>query len=152
MKDAGEFVEWAEVFGNYYGTPWSVIEQARTRGLDLVLDIDVQGASLLMERLPDAVKVFVLPPSSETLAQRLKDRSSDDRTVIERRLGEASREVRSYSFYDYVVVNDDVKKSVERLHAILLAERSKRESMEPTITPILESFGIGSIARGEETE
>lgn len=152
MKDAGEFLEWAEVFGNYYGTPWVEVKRVRTRGLDLVLDIDVQGASSLMKRLPDAVKVFVLPPSSEVLAKRLRKRSSDHRTDIERRLAEASREVRKFNLYDYVVVNEDIEQSVERLHAILIAERSKRECMEPAITPILASFGAGITARGEETE
>ena len=152
LKEAGEFLEWAEVFGNYYGTPWSAVARARASGLDLVLDIDVQGASSLMKRLPDAVRVFILPPSSDVLAQRLKDRSSDDEAVIERRLAEASREVGSYRTYDYVVVNDNIEETVRKLHAILVAERSKRESMEPTIVPILESFGVGLTSKEEEAE
>lgn len=152
MKDAGEFLEWAEVFGNYYGTPWVEVKEPGSRGLDVVLDIDVQGASSLMKRLPDAVRVFVLPPSSEILAKRLRERSSDDRTVIERRLAEASREVGNHGLYDYVVVNENIEQSVERLHSILVAERSKRARMERAITPILQSFGVATTGREEETE
>lgn len=150
MRDRGEFLEWAEVFGHLYGTPWSAVEEARSRGTDLLLDIDVQGAASLRQKLPGASLVFILPPSSEVLAQRLRDRSSDDREVIERRLGEASREVRSYRFYDYVVVNDDIDRSVERLSEIVRAERSKRENMESTVEPILRSFAVHEDATGEK--
>lgn len=152
LRDAGEFLEWAEVFGNYYGTPRSAIAEARAHGCDLLLDIDVQGASSLEKQLSDSVKVFVLPPSSKVLAQRLRDRSLDDQAVIERRLGEASRVVGSYRLYDYVVINEDIDESSAMLHCIFAAERSKRGNMEPAIEPILNSFGIEPEAREGDTE
>ena len=142
MRDKGEFLEWAEVFGHLYGTPTSAVERARARGNDLLLDIDVQGASSLVDKLPQAVRVFILPPSATQLEQRLRQRSSDENTVIERRLSEASREVGEYRFYDYIVINNELEASVERLKAILLAERSKRERMKGAIAPILNDFGI----------
>lgn len=152
MRDRGEFIEWAEVFGHLYGTPWSAVEEARKRGRDLLLDIDVQGASLLIKKLPSAVKIFILPPSSEKLALRLRNRSSDDDEVIERRLGEASREVNEFRSYDYVVVNDEIERSIGQLRAILSAERSKRQRMERAIQPILRGFGINPDAGAEEGE
>ncbi len=152
MRDNGEFLEWAEVFGHLYGTPASAVGQARARGNDLILDIDVQGASSLIEELPNAVKIFILPPSTAKLEKRLTKRSSDEDAVIERRLREASREVREYKSYDYVVINNEVEESVARLRAILLAERSKREQMERAIGPILNDFGIHRDAAAEASE
>ena len=152
MRESGEFLEWAEVFGHLYGTPASAVEQALARGNDLILDIDVQGASSLIEKLPDAVKIFILPPSSAKLERRLRKRSSDEDAVIERRLGEASREVREYKFYDYVVINSEVEASVAQLRAILVAERSKREQMEGAIEPILNDFGVQTDAVAEASE
>lgn len=152
MRNRGEFLEWAEVFGHHYGTPRSAIKEARERGRDLLLDIDVQGASLLIEQLPEAVKIFILPPSKEMLASRLRSRSSDDGAEIQRRLGEASREVREYESYDYVVVNDEIEPAAERLKAIVRAERSRRQRMEREIRPILEGFGIETDAGMEKSE
>ncbi len=137
-----ELLEWANVFGHLYGTPRSAIALAEQRGADILLDIDVQGAASLKEKLPKAVSVFILPPSRNALEQRLRMRSSDEDRVIERRLGEASREVGQYKAYDHVVVNRDVDRSVEALRTILLAERSKRGNMEDQIEPILMGFGI----------
>ena len=152
MRDVGEFLEWAEVFGHLYGTPASAVDHARERGNDVLLDIDVQGASSLEERLPKAVKIFILPPSAAKLEQRLRERSSDDDAVIARRLGEASREVGEYRFYDYIVINDELDASVERLKSILSAERSKRGRMERGVAPILSDFGIvrGAVAEASE--
>lgn len=152
MQERGDFLESAEVFGHLYGTPVSAVEQARQRGNDLILDIDVQGASSLVSKLPTAVKIFVLPPSAAKLEQRLRKRSSDDDAVIERRLGEASREIGEYKFYDYIVINNELETSVGRLKAILSAERSKRERMERGIARILYDFGIGRDALGEANE
>ena len=132
----------SEVFGHLYGTPASAVHCARARDNDLLLDIDVQGASSLVDKLPQAVRIFILPPSATQLEQRLRQRSSDEDMVIERRLSEASREVGEYRFYDYVVINSELEASVERLKAILLAERSKRARMKGEMTPILNDFGI----------
>jgi guanylate kinase len=136
-----EFLEWAEVFGHYYGTHRSVLDRAEAEGYDLILDIDVQGARQLKGRIPAAVSIFILAPSRLELEQRLRSRSQDSEPVIERRLREAAEEIRNYSQYDYVVVNYEVRASVERLAAIVQATRSRRDRMEREIRPILETFG-----------
>jgi guanylate kinase len=150
LKDSGELLEWAEVFGNFYGTARSVLEKARRRGHDLILDIDVQGAGQLREKLPGAVTVFILPPSRQELEARLRNRSSDPDEVIERRLKDASREVRNYKQYDYILVNDKLETSFEKLRGILLAERCRKHRVEELITEILNSFETGNINDGEE--
>jgi guanylate kinase len=139
--ERGEFLEWAEVFGHYYGTHQSELERAEGDGCDLVLDIDVQGARQLKGRIPAAVSIFILAPSRRELEQRLRSRSQDSEPVIERRLREAAEEIRNYYQYDYVVVNREVKTSVEELGAIVQATRSRRDRMETEIRPILETFG-----------
>src|ERR1035438_9322905 len=113
-----EFLEWAEVFGHYYGTHRSELDRAEAQGCDLILDIDVQGARQLKQKIPAAVSIFILAPSREVLEQRLRARSQDSEPVIERRLREAKEEIRKYSQYDYVVVNREVKASVDTLGAI----------------------------------
>jgi guanylate kinase len=138
-----EFLEWAEVFGNYYGTHRSELERAKEEGLDLVLDIDVQGARQLNERIAGGVSIFILPPSRQILEQRLRTRSQDSEQVIERRLREAAEEIRNYSQYDYVLVNREVEKSVDTLVSIVTSARSRRDRMEQEILPILETFENG---------
>jgi guanylate kinase len=141
----GEFLEYAEVFGNYYGTHCSVLERARATGSDLVLDIDVQGARQLKGRIPDAVSIFILAPSREVLEQRLRDRSEDPEPVILKRLREAADEIRNYSAYDYVLVNREVASSVDMLVSIVKAERVRRERIEEEIRPILATFETKSV-------
>lgn len=138
--DRGEFLEYAKVFDNYYGTNREVLEQAQLEGKDLVLDIDVQGARQLKERIPQAVTIFVLPPSRDILEQRLRTRSEDREDVIERRLRDAADEIRNYKQYDYVLVNHRLEESVDMLASVIKAERIKRIRMEEQIRPILISF------------
>jgi guanylate kinase len=139
--EAGEFLEWALVFGqDYYGTHRSELDRAEAAGVDLVLDIDVQGARQLKEKIPAAVSIFILPPSREILEQRLRARSQDSEPVIERRLREAAEEIRNYTLYDYVLVNREVEPSVDTLVSIVKATRSRRDRMEGEIGPILDSF------------
>ncbi len=138
--DKGEFLEYAEVFGNYYGTHISELERAGAEGYDLVLDIDVQGARQLKERIPAGVSIFILAPSRQILEERLRARSQDSEAVILRRLHDAAGEIRNYSLYDYVLVNREVAASVETLVAIVKATRSRRDRMENEIRPILETF------------
>ena len=135
-----EFLEHAQVFDNYYGTHVSELDRAEAEGNDLVLDIDVQGARQLKERIPAAVSIFILPPSREILEKRLRDRGEDSEPVIQRRLHDAEEEIRNYSNYDYVLVNREVDSSVEALVSIVRSVRSRRDRMEKEITPILESF------------
>jgi guanylate kinase len=136
----GEFLEYAQVFGNYYGTHRSVLSQAMAERRDVVLDIDVQGARQLKDSIKDAVSIFILPPSREILEQRLRARSEDSEDVIQRRLREAADEIRSYSQYDYVLVNDDLDRSTDTLAAIVKAERVRRERVEDQVRSILASF------------
>lgn len=143
----GEFLEHACVFGNYYGTHVSVLEQARAAGRDLVLDIDVQGARQLKCKIPNAVSIFILAPSRQMLEARLRARGEDPDEVIERRLRAAAEEIRNYDQYDYVLVNDELDKSDETLAAIVRAERVRRTRVENAIRPILESFDINEPQR-----
>jgi guanylate kinase len=136
----GEFLEFAEVFGNYYGTNRSTFEQAVHEGKDLVLDIDVQGARQLKVAIPEAISIFVLPPSRAVLEQRLRARSQDTEEVIQRRLKGAAEEVRNYKQYDYVLINRELEESAARLTSIVRAERLRKAKMEEEVRPILESF------------
>ncbi|HTR36517.1 MAG TPA: guanylate kinase [Bryobacteraceae bacterium] len=136
----GEFLEYAEVFGNYYGTNRSSFEAAVREGKDLLLDIDVQGARQLKVAIPEAISIFVLPPSREVLEQRLRTRSQDSEEVIRRRLRGAAEEVRNYSQYDYVLINREIDEASARLASIVRAERLRKARMEEEVRPILDSF------------
>jgi guanylate kinase len=135
-----EFLEYAEVFGHYYGTHRSTLEDAARERQDLVLDIDVQGARQLKVAIPEASSIFVLPPSREILEQRLRARSQDSEEVIQRRLQGAAEEVRNFTQYDYVLINRDLEESAARLASIVRAERLRKARMEEEVRPILESF------------
>jgi guanylate kinase len=136
----GEFLEHADVFGNYYGTHGDELDRAAAEGVDLVLDIDVKGARQLKEKIPAAVSIFILAPSREILEARLRARSQDSEQVIERRLADAAEEIRNYTLYDYVLVNREVAASVDVLTSIVKATRSRRDRMENAIRPILKTF------------
>ncbi|MBI4479896.1 MAG: guanylate kinase [Acidobacteria bacterium] len=161
-----ELLEWAEVFGNYYGTSRRFLEEAREANTDLLLDIDIQGARQVKEKLPEAVSIFILPPSRQVLEHRLRSRSQDSEEVIAKRLEDARREIHGYIRYDYVLINEELDRSANCLRDIVLAERWRRngrltgeepaESMETIreiaescrtervhdqVQPILQSFG-----------
>jgi guanylate kinase len=139
----GEFLEHAEVFGNYYGTHRSQLEQAAASGCDLLVDIDVQGAAQLKKQLPDAVTIFVLAPSRAELEKRLQQRGDMRPDVIERRLQEAAEEVKQLvPLYDFVVINDDLDEAVATLVGIVRAERARTVRMRQRIEPLLREFGI----------
>ena len=166
MRD--EFLEWALVFGNYYGTAKKIIAEADRQGHDVLLDIDVQGARQVKERLPDAVSVFVLPPSRAELESRLRKRSMSEHVApqeIQRRLDGARREIENYPNYDYILVNDRVEPSVDKLVAVVQGERARRSGkdlspqenqyletsekclksrMEKQIKSILDSFDVST--------
>ena len=153
-----EFLERANVFGNYYGTAKRFLNKAAEDIKDLLLDIDVQGAQQIKAKLPDAVSVFILPPNRAELERRLRERSQDSEEVIQKRLKAAGREIENYWKYDYILVNDRLEDSVDTLNAILLSERLRRngradaslsaradscrlEQIRERIQPILRSFG-----------
>jgi guanylate kinase len=142
MIGRGEFLEWAQVFGNYYGTHCGILEKARAEGKDLVLDIDVQGARQLIQKIPEAVTVFILAPSRQILERRLRARGEDRDEVIERRLRDAAEEIRRYSDYHYVLINRELAESDAILSSIVRAERVRRTRIEEQIRPILESFQV----------
>jgi len=140
MVAGDQFLEWADVFGNLYGTSTVDTERALAAGTDLVLVIDVQGARQVRRQRPSVASVFVLPPSFDALETRLRGRSKDSEEQIRRRLETARREVVAVPEYDYVVVNDDVDACVERLRAIIVAERAKPDVMSGEVAAILASF------------
>ncbi len=128
MRDGGELLEWAKVFGNYYATPRGAVEAAIGQGRDLLFDIDWQGAQQLKEKLPqDLVRVFILPPTAAALETRLRDRAQDAPDVVARRMAEAASQMSHWPEYDYVIINEDLERSTAQLIAILTAERLKRE-------------------------
>lgn len=126
MVDAGEFLEHANFDGNCYGTSRRFLQEAGKKGHDLLLDIDVQGAEQIKQKLTDAVSIFVLPPDRKTLERRLRKRSEDAEAVIDRRLATAGREIENYNKYDYILINDNLEESIENLQAIVLSERLRR--------------------------
>ncbi|MCU1323779.1 MAG: guanylate kinase [Acidobacteriaceae bacterium] len=134
MIAAGEFLEWAEVFGNYYGTGLAALEHARIAGKDLLLDIDVQGAMQVMKKLPTAVSIFILPPSPKVLEMRLRNRSEAEKmtveAVIEQRLAEAEHELKQIRSYKYALVNDVLDQAVAEMRAIVLCERGERDGVQ----------------------
>ncbi len=128
MRDRGELLEWANVFGNLYGTPKGPVERSLEAGSDVLFDIDWQGAAQLRKSAPDdVVCVFILPPSAEALRHRLRSRATESPEAIEKRLAGAPREIEAWQDYRYVIVNDDFDESLANLRAILRAERLRRE-------------------------
>jgi guanylate kinase len=163
MERNDEFLEHAEVFGNYYGTARRFLRDAEQSEKDLLLDIDVQGAAQIKGKLPEAVTIFILPPNRGELERRLRRRSVDSEEVMLRRLETATREIENYVKYDYILVNDRLEDSIDALKAILLAERARRsgnsrnvgdgdmlaraqscrlQNSREHLRPILNSFGI----------
>ena len=140
MIAAGEFLEHANVFGNYYGTSAAETERVLASGQDLVLVIDVQGARQVRLRGLESVGIFVLPPSYAVLEERLRRRSKDSEEAIRRRLETARQEVAAVGEYDYVVINDEVDAAVRRLRCIIEAERARRARMGPVAAEIIETF------------
>lgn len=130
MRQADALLEWATVFGNFYGTPRAPIEQAIAEGRDVLFDIDWQGTQQLSERMAgDLVRVFVLPPSGPALEERLRRRAQDSDDVVAKRMAQASSEISHWAEYDYVIVNHDLAESSRALKSILAAERLRRDRM-----------------------
>jgi len=140
MVADGAFLEWADVFGNLYGTGAADTNRTLASGRDVVLVIDVQGARQVRRRSADTIGIFVLPPSFEVLERRLRGRSKDPEAAISRRLATAREEIGAVDEYDYVVVNDELDTCVERLKAIVLAERARPRAMAAEVASIVRSF------------
>ncbi len=131
MRKRGEFLEWAEVHGNFYGTAGRGLKELVESGLDALLDIDVQGARQVKPRFPNAILVFILPPSRIALRERLTNRGSDSPDVIERRLRNSINEIKEYKMYDYVIINDILEEAHARLKAIVTARRASVSRIDP---------------------
>ncbi len=131
--ERGEFVEWAEVHGHFYGSPKSVVDEARARNGIAVFDIDVQGGQSIKRKYPDAVLAFVLPPSMDELERRLRDRKTDsDETIRKRMLGARAEIERGIGSYDFIIVNDDLERAYQELRSVVTAERCRRERVDLT--------------------
>jgi len=142
MVGRGEFLEYAQVFGkNWYGTPKKWLGEAQAQGKDLVLEIDVQGALQVKQKLPGAMAIFVLPPSRAELERRIQARGQDPDDEIHRRLDRARQEMLNYSSYDFGVINDDLERAGREVQAIALGSRCRMARNEERIREILKSFG-----------
>jgi guanylate kinase len=141
MASRGEFVEWADVYGHLYGTAHKQLQSAQEAGQDILLDIDVKGHQQVRQRLPEAVSVFILPPSFPELSRRLRDRHSDAPEEIERRLQTARGEIAHWAEYDYLVVNDHLKDATQALRGIVRAARFRRSNQAGRVEKIIETFG-----------
>jgi guanylate kinase len=142
MVTRGDFLEFAQVFGkNWYGTPRKSLDDALARNMDLVLEIDVQGALQVKNKLPRAVAIFVLPPSREDLERRIRERGQDSEDEIKRRLEQARQEILNYNRYDFVIINDDLDRAGKEVQQIALSSRSRVSRQELRIREILKSFG-----------
>jgi guanylate kinase len=148
MVAENAFLEWADVFGNLYGTAAADTQRSLGAGRDLVLVIDVQGARQVRQRCSDTVAVFVLPPSFDVLEQRLRGRSKDTEAQMQRRLLTARAEVEAFTDYDYVVVNDELDACVDRLRAIVLAERARLRSARGMADRIVDTFRLERTEHG----
>ena len=142
MVARGDFLEYAQVFGkNWYGTPRAALDEALAKRKDLVLEIDVQGAKQVKQKLPGSVAIFVIPPSRADLERRIRERGQDSEDEIRRRLDRARDEMLNYSSYDFAVVNDDLERAGREVQAIALGSRCRVHRMEDRIRDILKSFG-----------
>ena len=143
MVSRGEFLEYARVFGRHsYGTPKKWLEESRAKGLDLVLEIDVQGAAQVKEKLPESVAIFILPPSRAELERRLRGRGQDSDEEIARRLARARAEIEAFGkYYDFCVMNQDVEQAGREVEAILTAARCSRPRQRRRVEELLASFG-----------
>lgn len=133
MIDKDAFLEWAHVYDDYYGTSRGTVEEKLKAGLDIILDIDNQGAKNIKEKISDCRLVYILPPSIEILEKRLQKRAADNPSVIEKRIKQANNELSNCTWYDYLIINDDLDKATDELEAVIIADRCSRERALPDI-------------------
>jgi guanylate kinase len=145
----GEFLEFAEVHGNYYGTSKTQVENETSIGRDIILEIDVQGADSIREKISEAVGIFILPPSFQVLRERLIARQTESDEDLKLRLNNAQDEVKEYSKFDYVIVNDEVTKATLDLQSVIYAERCKRDRKFTAVEKILDTFDFKTNSIGD---
>ncbi len=141
LARAGDLLEWARVYGNYYGTSRRMVDEILETGDDVLLDVDVQGARTIRARRPEAITVFILPPSYQVLRDRLECRKEDKKYVIKQRLKIACREIDSYRDYDFLIINDDLGRSMEELKAIIIGSRCRLAARAGVAESIVATFG-----------
>ncbi|MEK6700205.1 MAG: guanylate kinase [Nitrospirota bacterium] len=132
MIGAGDFAEWAEVHSNLYGTSRRVLDDMTSRGIDVILDIDTQGAKQIKGKFPSALFIFIMPPSLDILEERLRNRKSDDEAEIGKRMLRARDEIRDYALYDYIIANRDFDRALSELKAIIIADRCRTKNIDPS--------------------
>jgi len=140
MQAQQAFLEHAQVFDNFYGTAQQTVEENLNRGLDVILEIDWQGAEQIKKLLPDSLSIFILPPSTEVLLQRLRNRGQDDEQIIARRMRDAVTEIRHHDEFDYLVVNDDFALALTESKSIIIANRLTRQRQQHNLRPLLASL------------
>lgn len=140
MLEQQAFLEHAQVFDNFYGTARQTVEENLSRGLDVILEIDWQGAQQIKKLLPDSLSIFILPPSTDILQQRLRNRGQDDEQIIARRMRDAVTEISHYDEFDYLVVNDVFEQALAALKSILIANRLTRQRQQQHLAPLLKAL------------
>ena len=133
MIDNNAFVEWALVYDDYYGTSYGSLEEKLDAGLDMILDIDMQGAKNIKKKIDDCRLIFILPPSKEILEKRLRSRATDSAYVIKKRIGQVTNELINCKWYDYLIINDDLEKATKELESIILADRCSNKRILPEV-------------------
>ena len=141
LIEQNEFLEHAEVHGNLYGTSKARVKEELAAGNDVILDVDVQGAKTVRKKIPKAASIFILPPSYKILSERLKSRNTETQEALKVRLNNAKQEVKAFKIFDYIIVNDELERASDKLKAIFLAERLRRDRQIGEIHDILRSFG-----------
>ena len=131
------FVEWAEVYDDFYGTSYEELNRQLNQGLDVILDIDIQGAANIKKEFKNTILIYIFPPSLDVLEKRLRKRATDDETVIKKRFEKSIKELKNYEWYDYIIINNDLDEATKRLEAVILSERSRTPRMIEEIKGIL---------------
>ncbi len=139
MIDDGALVEWAEVYSDFYGTSISSLRTQKDMGRDVVMDLDSKGAKNIKEHFKESILIYILPPSLELLEKRLRGRAADDEDAINRRIEKAVKELRNHTWYNYIVINDDLAKVVKEVESVIISERCRRSQMLPKVR---EMFGL----------
>ncbi len=137
-----EFLEYAEVHGNFYGTALTQVNRQISKGFDVILEIDVQGAEIILKKMPEALSIFILPPSYEVLRERLTARNTESEADLVLRLKNSFDEVKEFKNFDYIVINDEIVRTTNDLQTVILAERLKRDRQSDAIQGILDSFVV----------
>jgi guanylate kinase len=141
MIDEGLFLEWAEVYGDLYGTSKTSVEEKTSRGLDVILDVDSQGAKNIKKRFSDSILIYLLPPSMQALEKRLRDRGTEDNATMQKRLAKAEKEIADCLWYDHIIINDQLERAIDEVRAVILSERTKTSRIANMVTRLFGKAG-----------